>query len=56
MSRKTLASGLILLLIVNLVLFGMGITGELVFWIILAVVALVSYFGFKRQNIYKQKE
>ncbi len=50
MRKKTLAVVLILILIVNLVVFAIGMSSELVFWIIIIAIALIAYFMFSRKK------
>ena len=42
---KIVSIGLIVVLVVNAVLFAMGIIPVLNFWIIIAVIALIAYKG-----------
>lgn len=41
--KKYIAFGLIIILVLNILLFAMKLTKPLLFWLVIGVVALVSY-------------
>jgi len=55
MNKKIVAIVLVLILIVNLVLYGMRIIDNLVFWAIIIVIAIITYMWFRKDNINKGK-
>ncbi|MBU0535335.1 MAG: hypothetical protein KKE20_00050 [Nanoarchaeota archaeon] len=53
MNRKIAALVLVIILIANLVLFAVGMISNLLFWILILVIGLISYFGFRNGKINK---
>ncbi|MFC1753432.1 hypothetical protein ACFL96_08570 [Thermoproteota archaeon] len=54
--KKAAALILVLILIVNLVVYAMGLINDLIFWAIIIAIAFIAYFGFSKSKIYKGKK
>jgi len=48
-TRKVFAYSLILILIANMILFGLKKIPDLAFWVILAVIGAISYIWFRKK-------